>query len=296
MSLPASQTTVPHAASSPWREIAVALVQTRSDALAIEYAAAVAREFDARLQVLQLMVMPAPMIDAWAMIPDPSFPQIYDDLREAARAAADATRKTLAALDVPGDVRTLEALCVEPASLAAGAARSSDLVVLARPEEGQAELAVAHAYFSTLLHESGRPIMVVPPNDLQPYPPRRALVAWSDTPEAARALQESLPLLEKCERVEVLLVDPVASALEAREDRGSGALGYLRRHGVAAHLDTCKSRGRSIGESILAHAQHISAELIVAGGYGHGKVREWVIGGTTRDLFFQARVPVLFAH
>jgi hypothetical protein len=197
MSVPAALTTVPHVANSPWREIAVAMVQTRSDILAIEFAGALARQFDARLQVLQLMVMPAPMIDAWAMIPDPGFPQIYDDLRESARVNADATRKTLATLGVPGDVRTLEALCVEPASLAAGAARSSDLIVLARPEDGQADVAIAHSYFSALLHASGRPIMVVPPNDLLPFPPRRALVAWSDTPEAAHALHEALPLLAK---------------------------------------------------------------------------------------------------
>ncbi|NID14607.1 universal stress protein [Luteibacter yeojuensis] len=296
MSAPASQTTARHLANSPWREIAVALTQTRSDAVALEFAGAVARQFDARLEVLHLLMMPAPMIDPWAMIPDPSFPQIYEDLRDAARASAATTRKSIAAMGVPGDVRVLEALCVEPSSLAASAARYCDLVVLARPEEGQAEVAVAHSYFATLLHESGRPVLVVPPNNLLPYPPNRALVAWSDTAESARALQAALPLLEKCERVDVLLVDPVANLLEARDDRGTGVLRHLRRHGVAAHLDTCKSRGRSVGEAIMEHARHVSAGLIVAGGYGHGKVREWVIGGTTRDLFFQAQVPVLFAH
>lgn len=283
-------------ANMPWRNIAVTLTQTSGDTVALELAAGIARQFGARLDVLQLVVMPTPLVDAWALIPDPGFAQVYTDLREAARVSAEALRKTIAKMAVPGDVHTLEALFMEPASLAASAARASDLVVLARPCDAPVDVAIAHTFFATLLQETGRPVMVVPSYDLLLYPPRRALAAWADTAESARALHDALPLLEQCESVDVVLVDPVATTLEAREERGNSVVRHLIDHGVAARLVTCKSRGESVGQVLLDHAGHTAAELIVAGGYGHGKVREWVIGGTTRHLFHHARVPVLFSH
>lgn len=285
-----------HASNSPWRDIAVALTQTSADTVALELAAGISRQFGARLNVLQLLVMPTPVVDAWALIPDPAFTQVYADLREAALVNAEALRKTIATMAVPGEVRTLEALFVEPASLAAIAARASDLVILARPFDAPADIAIAHTYFATLLQETGCPVVVVPSYDVPLYPPRRALVAWADTAESARALHDALPLLEQCESVDVVLVDPVATALEAREERGNSVVRHLAEHGVPARLVTCKSRGTSVGQVLLDHAAKAGAELIVAGGYGHSKVREWVIGGTTRHLFHHAQIPVMFSH
>ncbi|HVI55971.1 MAG TPA: universal stress protein [Luteibacter sp.] len=282
--------------SSPWRDIAVALTQTGGDAVAVEVAGGIAREYGARLDVLQLVVMPAPMIDAWAMVPDAGFAQVYTDLCDAAEVKAEALRKTIATLGVPGDVRTLEALFVEPGRLAASAARASDLIVMARPFDAPADTAIVHAYFATLLHETGRPILVVPSSGLPLFPPHHAVLAWADTAESARALHDALPFLQRCESVDVILVDPVATALEAREARGNAVVRHLVEHGVAARVVSCKSRGKPVGAVLLDHARHSGAQLIVAGGYGHSKLREWVIGGTTRDLFLDAPVPVLFSH
>lgn len=281
---------------SPWRNIAVAVTQTPGDTAALQLAGDLARHYDARLEALQLIVMTTtPMLNPWAIIADPGFAQIYTNLREAAQTNATALRKTIAGMGVSGEVRTLEALYVDPAWLVSAAARTSDLIVIARPDD-EADAAIVHNYFATLLQETGRPILVVPSYDLLRFPPRHALVAWADTPEAARALHDALPLLEQCQSVDVLLVDPVASVLETQEKRGSRVIHVLNAHGVNARIVTCKSRGKSVGEMILKEAHRGRAELIVAGGYGHGKVREWALGGTTRDLFHCSPVPVLFAH
>jgi hypothetical protein len=73
---------------SSWSDIAVALTQTSGDDVALELAGGVARQHGARLEVLQLVVMPAPMIDAWAMVPDSGFGLVYADLCEAADRSA----------------------------------------------------------------------------------------------------------------------------------------------------------------------------------------------------------------
>jgi nucleotide-binding universal stress UspA family protein len=282
---------------SPWRYLSVALTQTSGDTIALELAGDLARKHDARLDVLQLMVMPSSsMFNPWAIVADPGFAQIYTDLREMAQTKASTLRKTIANMGVAGEVHTLESFCLDPASLASEAARATDLIVIARPHDAPLDTAIVHGYFATLLQETGRPILVVPSSHLPTFPPRRALVAWADTAESARALHDAMPLLEQCEAVEVLLVDPVATALEAHEKRGSRVIHTLNTRGIKARLTTCKSRGKPIGEMILAEARRGGAELIVAGGYGHGKVREWVLGGTTRDLFHDASIPVLFAH
>jgi nucleotide-binding universal stress UspA family protein len=281
---------------SSWSDIAVALTQTSGDDVALELAGGVARQHGARLEILQLVVMPAPMIDAWAMVPDSGFGLVYADLCEAAETKAEVLRKKIVTMGVPGDVRTLEAIFVEPSQLAASAARATDLIVLARPYDAPADTAVVHTYFATLLQEAGRPVLVVPTYELPLFPPRHAMVAWADTAESARALHDSLPLLQRCESVDVVLVDPVSNALETQEERGGGVVRHLLAHGVVARLVTCKSRGKPVGAMLIDHARRSGAQLIVAGGYGHSKVREWVIGGTTRDLFLDAPVPVLFSH
>jgi nucleotide-binding universal stress UspA family protein len=281
---------------SPWRDIAVALTETSGDAVALELAGSLAHQYGAQLNVLQLVVMPTPLIDAWALIPDPGFAQVYTDLRQAARVRAEQLRHQLLTMQVAGEVRTLEALFVDPSQLAAEAARCTDLIVLARPCDSTVDIVMVHSYFAALLQASGRPVLVVPSFERPLFPARHAMVAWADTPESTRALHDALPLLEQCESVDVVLVDPIASVLEAVHERGESVAHHLREHGVRAQVVTVKSRGMSVGNTLLEHARQSNAQLIVSGGYGHSKVREWVIGGTTRDLFQGAQVPVLFSH
>lgn len=280
----------------PWRDIAVALTETTGDAVAVELAGEIARQCGARLDILQLVVMPTPLIDSWALIPDPGFTQVYTDLREAASARADQLRWHLLTMEITGEVRTLDALFVDPAEQATEAARCADLIVLARPCDAPMDMALVHTYFAALLQGSGRPVLVVPSFEQPLFPPRQAMVAWADTAQSSRALHDALPLLKQCAGVDVVLVDPITSVLDSAERRGENVADHLREHGVNARVVTVKSRGNSVGQTLLDHARRSGAQLIVAGGYGHSKVREWVIGGTTRDLFQSAPVPVFFSH
>lgn len=281
---------------SAYRDIAVVVMQLPGDTSAVAVAGKLARRAGAQLHVLQMLTMPVEASDAWALIPDPSLIERYAEIRaDAARQARDMEHR-LTAMRVDGEVRTLEALYVAPPSLAAAAARRSDLVVLGRPGKSASDVSVAHAYFAGLLLESGRPVVVVPEGTKALLPPRHAIVAWADSAEASRAVHDALPLLEAAEIVDVVVVDPAKTGPEPMERSVESLLAHLRRHGVRAELVTCSSRGSSISHALLDQASRRRAQLIVAGGYGHGRIREWAVGGTTRELFLDSPIPVLFSH
>jgi nucleotide-binding universal stress UspA family protein len=278
------------------RDIAAVVTQLPGDNLAVTAAGILARRAGARLTVLQMLAMPTEVTDAWALIPDPSLMERYAEIRAEAAHQTHDLQHRLSAMRIDGEVRTLEALYSAPPSLAAAAARRADLVVMARPSGSPADVGTAHAYFAGLLLESGRPVVVIPEGTHAQLPPRHAIVAWADTAESARATHDALPLLEAAEAVDVVLVDVASHALESAEGSVDSLLAHLRGHGVRANLITCSSRGSSVGHALLDQASRRHAQLIVAGGYGHGRLREWAIGGTTRELFLDSTIPVLFSH
>jgi len=278
------------------RDIAAVITQLPGDTLAMTVAGLLARQAGARLHLLQMLSMPVETTDAWALIPDPSLAERYAELRaQAARQAHDLEHR-LAAMRVEGEVRTLEALYSAPPVMAAAAARRTDMAIMARPANAPADVSLAHAYFAGLLLESGRPVIVVPEGTKAHLPPRHAIVAWADTAEAARAVHDALPLLEAAEAVDVVVVDADKSRAEAAALSVESLLAHLRAHEVKAELIHCSSRSSSVGHALLDQASRRHAQLIVAGGYGHGRLREWAIGGTTRELFLDSPVPVLFSH
>ncbi|MDY1546949.1 universal stress protein [Luteibacter sahnii] len=280
-----------------FRDIAVIANDLPCDSAALATAAALARHHGAELDVVQVLAMPLSAVDAWSLVPDPACVERYAQIREAAAKRALAFQRGLPPLGVEGRVLTFEAYGESPAGIAATAARRADLSVIARPDGPPSDASRVHDVFAALLLESGRPVLLVPAGHASPsLPPRHAVIAWSDTREAARAVHDALPLLASAETVDILMVDPVASFLEDTASFGSVLAAHLERHGVTARIVTETSRGRLVAGVILDRASRAKAQLIVAGGYGHSRLREWVIGGTTRNLFFDTPVPILFSH
>jgi nucleotide-binding universal stress UspA family protein len=120
------------------------------------------------------------------------------------------------------------------------------------------------------------------------------LVAWKDTREAARALRDALPLLRECEHATLLEVGEGAAA-EGDDESLQAAGRWLAAHGVGADLrreaDVCGAANQ-----LLSRAADLGADLLVAGGYGHSRLREWVLGGVTRHLLKHMTVPILMSH
>jgi nucleotide-binding universal stress UspA family protein len=122
----------------------------------------------------------------------------------------------------------------------------------------------------------------------------RAIVGWKDTRETRRAVSDALPLLRDTAHVSVVEIAAEAD-LAAAKLRLEDVAGWLKRHGVAAESLASPSTGAD-ADRLYAIAEEQGAGLIVAGAYGHSRMRERVLGGVTRDLLLRANQCVLLAH
>ena len=161
---------------------------------------------------------------------------------------------------------------------------------------GQPDL-TAHGVDDTALTEaafmdSGHPALVIPRAGIAVLPPRRALIAWDGSREAARAASDAIPLLRFAENVMILVVE----SRDAGDQLESKLVVHLLRHEVKAEVRQIASGGAGIANVLLGQARDEAADLLVMGGYSHSRLREMFVGGTTRDILEHMTVPVLFSH
>ena len=174
-------------------------------------------------------------------------------------------------------------------------ARCNDLVIVGQEpeqlEEGHPDPAPSPG---GIVLETGRPVLVVPRDGDFALPGDHALVAWNVSSESARALHDSLPLLKRCASVTVqtyLDHEPEDEHLEP----GFDVADHLKRHGIDARWVREQADGEP-GEALLEQAQALDCSMIVMGAYGHSRLREYMFGGVTRDLFANSTIPLFVAH
>jgi len=167
--------------------------------------------------------------------------------------------------------------------------RVFDLIVLGRP--GRAPQNPRMAPLEAALFESGRPVLIVPP-EVPKTIGRNILVAWNGSTEQAYTNVFAMPLLRKAEQVTVLAVEggmtPGPTAEQAAQ--------HLRRNGIKATALTVKPESRTTGEVILDHCSQLGCDLLIKGAYTQSRLRQMIFGGTTRHILANATVPVFSAH
>jgi len=212
-------------------------------------------------------------------------------LRQRAEATAQAFDAQCQALKVAAESRVVVQEAVD-AVVEQG--RCSDLIAVGQTDRNHTPDGLAFDFPQQVLLHAGPPILVVPYAGLFATVGRDVLVAWNGTREAAAALRAALPLLRVAERVSLVEVAE-ARHRPVRDDTLALASGWLASHGIA-----CKAHREidlaGAGDQLLSRASEIGADLIVSGGYGHSRLREWVLGGVTRHLLEHMTVPVLFSH
>jgi nucleotide-binding universal stress UspA family protein len=144
-----------------------------------------------------------------------------------------------------------------------------------------------------IILESGRPGLVVPYIGSTGTLGTRVLIAWDGSRVASRALHEALAMIEPGAAVSVLTVENGAGTTTPSADMVAA---HLRRHGIQAIPEHTPALGQEIADIILSRAADFSADLIVAGAYGHSRLRESLLGGTSRGLFERMTTPVLMSH
>jgi len=171
-------------------------------------------------------------------------------------------------------------------------ARAADLVLtgVARGDVFDSSRAVNTG---ELVLEVGRPVLVVPV-EARELRLEQVLVAWKDTRESRRAIADALPLLKQAARVTLGTIAAEEDLAVARA-RLADVAHWLARHGVVAD----QVAGPAIGDdanALWALAQDLGADLIVAGAYGHSRLREWVLGGVTKNLLLSKDRYSLVSH
>lgn len=169
-------------------------------------------------------------------------------------------------------------------------ARAADIVVVGRQaslDAPQGRMALSPA---DLVMELGRPLLIVPP-DVTSLSAENIVIAWRDTREARRAVWDALPFLKRAETVTI-----VSLGADAREQGADDVRGYLALHGVSADVDVRSNITGFAAEELIACARRKNADLIVAGAYGHSRMREWLLGGMTADLLDTTPVCCMMSH
>jgi len=166
---------------------------------------------------------------------------------------------------------------------------TADLIVCSRGVRGAD--AAARGTLEALLIETGRPLLI--PSTAAPKATMadRIAIAWKPTPQAARAVAFAMPFLARTREIVVLTVEEE----EGRRDEAARLVQGLAWHGLNAVARNIKPDAGGAAETLLAVAAD-QAGLLVMGGYGHSRLREWVFGGFTQQVLVDAAVPVLMAH
>ncbi len=175
-----------------------------------------------------------------------------------------------------------------------GPAWAADLLVLSQHDPNAAiPSGVRPDFVASVLAETGKPGLVLPYIGVAPRIGQNVLVAWKGTPESARALTAALPILQRAGSVHVATWDETG---DAGADAALPALQFLQRHGITASLHHGGPPTGDLGDLLLSQAADLQADLLVMGCYGHGRAREWALGGVTRTVLQTMTLPVLMVH
>jgi nucleotide-binding universal stress UspA family protein len=276
------------------QDLMLPITGSAGDTAALDAAIGLASSLGAHLSVIEPLHLPLPAPGPWGFTLASGLEEVHEKLRDQAKSNAAKLRARLDKEGISYEVRIAEAF-VEPPVAVAPQARYSDLSVLTAPETDGYGAATVRGFFSALLLDSGRPVLVVPPRHPIELPIRHVVVAWQPTRESTRALHDAMPILTEATSVDVLVVDPVTSDTDHGADPGVDIATHLARHGLNVNVVRVPG-GETVASTLLRHAGESNAQLLVAGGYGHSRLREWFLGGTTRELLDILQLPILFSH
>ena len=166
-------------------------------------------------------------------------------------------------------------------------AQTSELCVVARPADDDSTM---DDLLEAALIDSGRPLYIPGP---VPLVADKVAIAWKPTREAARAVGAAMPFLDAAKQVVIVTV---AEADAADRESVERLVTLLQRHHLQVETQRVAADELPPADRLLRTATASGAKLLVMGGYGHNRLREWVFGGFTRHVLDQAPLPVLMCH
>ena len=256
----------------------------------LKLAADLANQFDAGLVgVAAEAYEPQTFMNAYANVDGELLVAEAEAVQEDLKIAEN--RFTEAAKAVNADVQWRAASAL-PEAFVAEEARAADLLVVG-PRQREPMGFQNRLDPGDILMRAGRPVLITP-LELGKLDISSIVVAWKDTRESRRAVRDALPFLKRAKQVLVAAV--VESQEEAARIGVADIAEYLARHEVKASTAVRAPNKISVADTLIEIADMQEAGLIVAGGFGHSRFREWVFGGVTQELLWYGAKPVLLSH
>jgi nucleotide-binding universal stress UspA family protein len=277
-----------------YKDLLVHVDDTRSCAARVQAAVDLAVAHEAHLTGVYIIADPSPAAFVSGYVP----PDLLDTLQQHARERAEAALARFAELatrnQISFETRIDRVLYTAVAEALSTNARYADLAILgqADPDDGETPRYLPEEV--TLA--SGRPSLVIPYIGPGPTLGQRVAVAWSASREAARAVNDALPMLERAQAVDVVTVNPGDAPFGHGEEPGADIALHLARHGIKVEVQRIETRDLDVANTILSHLADRGSDLLVMGAYGHSRLRELVLGGVTRTILHDMTVPVFMAH
>jgi nucleotide-binding universal stress UspA family protein len=215
---------------------------------------------------------------------DPTSPTTEADaLVEAEEVAREFQTSVEAGLDESGVDWTWLRFYGDPATILIERSRFADVIVMSAED--------SFPPISSVAFHTRTPVLAVPQHNPNFVPEGPALVAWNGSAPAANAVHGAMPLFGTMQPVHVLSVDHDSHGFPA-----SLVQEYLVEHEIASEVHWRPSDGEPVADRILECAEEIGTGMIVAGAFGHNRLREMLLGSATRTLLEKSSRPLLLAH
>jgi nucleotide-binding universal stress UspA family protein len=273
------------------KDIVVNLNVSAKDSPAGNYAIAVAAAFDAHLTGIAFLYDPIVPLSGAGHVPAEVIVTQHD-YQDAVRAVRERFAAASADAGITAKQLTLSASAVGAGDQFGKIARRFDLAVVgqAEPETNASEGIIVEA----ALFDSGRPVIIVPYIQKAPLKLDRVMVCWDGSRAAARAIGDAMPLMQRAGSVEVVAVTNERGKQDQVEGADIGA--HLARHGLNVEVKRIPLGDIDVADMLLSHAADAEIDFIVMGGYGHSRLRQFVLGGVTRSILRSMTAPVLMSH
>lgn len=177
-------------------------------------------------------------------------------------------------------------------------ARLCDLLVMSQSRQNESSWGIPSSMAESVIMSAGRPVLMIPYANIAEYPiGEDVMFCWDYGRRAARALADAAPILTRAKSLTILTVDPQPEMLSQQDVRPDDLLAFCASRGYPVpKMINKSSEYANVGDTILNTVTDQGCDMVVMGIYNRSRVREWILGGTSKTLIQSMTVPILFSH
>jgi nucleotide-binding universal stress UspA family protein len=274
------------------KDMVVNLTGGAPQEFAADYAISLAKLFEAHIAGIAFSYEPVIPGSVLGGIPTDLIDAQREENNKVAKAMTSRFEAAAKAAGLSAETRILDASVEGAPDMFGRIVRRFDLAVVgqAQPKEGASE----ELLIEGTLFESGRPLVVVPFVQTEGVSLEQVLVCWDGSRPATRAIADALPFLKRAKAIDIVAVSSERG--KGSELVGTNMVRHLARHGLTVELTRIRAGDVDVSAAIRDHAAEVGADFMVMGGYGHSRLREFILGGVTRTILTSSTIPVLMSH